>query len=71
MVTVHVYPVGDAVEHDVETDGDDCLCGPTTRFVDPETGEALGEALVIHHSLDGREHPGGARHACAPHDHQP
>lgn len=59
LVTVHVHPVNDVVEHDVETEGDECLCGPTIEFIDPETGEAHAEALVIHHSLDGREHREG------------
>lgn len=49
---VHVYPIDDLVEHD--TDGDDCVCGPDTEFVD-------GGAVITHHSLDGREqHEGGS-----------
>jgi hypothetical protein len=50
MVTVHVYPGGDLIEHD--TDGGDCMCGPTTEFVQ---GDESSGWLVIHHSLDGRE----------------
>lgn len=56
-MTVHVHPVNDLVEHDIE--GDECLCGATWEFIDPDTGEAHGEPLVIHHSLDGREHQEG------------
>ena len=26
MSIVHVYPIGDLIEHD--TDSDDCVCGP-------------------------------------------
>ena len=51
MATVHVYPLNDVVEHD--TDGGDCLCGPTTKPVPREDG-FIGW-LVTHHSLDGRE----------------
>jgi hypothetical protein len=50
-VTVHVVPVNDLVEHD--TDGPDCVCGPTVEPVDRDDG-SLGW-LVVHHSLDGRE----------------
>lgn len=48
---VHVYPTGDLIEHD--TDGGDCLCGPTTEPV-PRPDGSMGW-LVKHHSLDGRE----------------
>lgn len=49
--TVHVYPVGDLIEHDV--DGGDCLCGPSTEPV-PREDVSMGW-VVTHHSLDGRE----------------
>jgi hypothetical protein len=49
--TQHVYPIDDFVEHD--TDGGDCLCGPTTEPVFREDGS--NGWLVVHHSLDGRE----------------
>ena len=48
--TVHVFPLGDLVEHD--TEGDGCVCGPTTEHVPSDTGDGW---LVIHNSLDGRE----------------
>lgn len=48
---VHTYPVGDLIEHD--TDGGDCICGPTTEAVMREDGSNGWQ--VIHHSLDGRE----------------
>ena len=50
--TFHVYPLGDLVEHD--TDGDDCVCGPEIEAVETDDGGI--NWLVIHHSLDGREH---------------
>ena len=43
---VHVYPVGDAVQHC--TDGGVCVCGPTA-----EAG-ASGQ-VIIHRAIDGRE----------------
>lgn len=49
--TVHVFPVNDLVEHD--TDGGDCVCGPTAEPVPRDDG-SFGW-LVTHHSLDGRE----------------
>lgn len=49
--TVHVFPVGDLVDHD--TDGDGCVCGPTTEPV-PRGDGSMGW-VVTHHSLDGRE----------------
>jgi len=51
MVTVHTYPVADLVEHD--TDGGDCICGPTTEPIERNDG-SIGWH-VLHHSLDGRE----------------
>lgn len=45
--TVHVFPVDDLVVHQVDRE-EDCVCGPTTQFVD-------GGQVVVHHSLDGRE----------------
>lgn len=51
MTTVHTYPVNDLIEHD--TDGGDCLCGPTTEAVFRDDGSNGWH--VIHHSLDGRE----------------
>lgn len=51
MTTVHVYPTGDLVEHD--TDGGDCICGPTTEPVMRNDGS--NGWVVVHRSLDGRE----------------
>lgn len=51
MTTVHVYPLGDVVGHVI--DGDDCPCGPSVELLD---GVAHDGWLVVHHSLDGREH---------------
>jgi hypothetical protein len=46
---VHVVPVGDLVEHEVE----DCVCGPTPEPV--FRGDGSNGWLITHHSLDGRE----------------
>ncbi len=48
---VHVYPLDDLIAHD--TDGGDCLCGPTTEPV--ERADGSYGWLIVHHSLDGRE----------------
>jgi hypothetical protein len=60
--TEHVYPVADIIEH--LTDGEDCPCGPETLPVEREDG-SIGW-VVLHHSLDGREHhePDHDRAAC-------
>ena len=50
-VPVHIYPVGDLIEHD--TSGEPCACGPTDEPVERDDG-SFGW-LVVHHSLDGRE----------------
>ena len=51
MSTVHVSPVRDLIEHD--TDGGDCICGPTTEAVMRDDGS--NGWVITHHSLDGRE----------------
>ena len=50
MATVHVYPVNDLIEH--ELDGEACACGPVLEYVD---GEEEDGWVVTHASLDGRE----------------
>ena len=59
---VHVYPHRDLIEHD--TDSDQCICGPTTEAVFRHDGS--NGWLVVHHSLDGREHhePDHDRDTC-------
>lgn len=47
----HVYPLDDAVGHEV--DGGVCACGPKLDPVKREDG-SMGW-IHIHHSLDGRE----------------
>lgn len=51
MTAVHVYPVGDLIDHELE--GDDCPCGPETIPVKCDDGPVGWE--IVHHSLDGRE----------------
>lgn len=48
---VHVFPVCDLVDHD--TDGGECICGPTTEAVQRDDG-SYGW-VILHHSLDNRE----------------
>ena len=48
---VHVFPVGDLVDHD--TEGGECICGPTTEAVQRDDG-SYGW-VILHHSLDNRE----------------
>lgn len=51
MAIVHTYPANDWVEH--ETEGDDCICGPTIEPVPRDDGSFGWH--ILHHSLDGRE----------------
>ena len=48
---MHVFPVGDLVAHDTESE--DCFCGPRIWPVKRDDG-SVGW-VVTHHSLDGRE----------------
>jgi hypothetical protein len=50
VAIVHVSPVGDLIEHDLESD--DCVCGPDFELVHGDAGDGW---VVKHHSLDGRE----------------
>lgn len=54
---LHVAPVNDLVEHDINTTEADCACGPRTEPVKRDDG-SMGW-LVVHHSLDGRERKEG------------
>lgn len=51
MATVHVYPVGDFVDHDTETE--ECVCIPDVEHVVCKDGS--DGWVYMHHSLDGRE----------------
>lgn len=48
---LHVVPVADLIDHD---HNDECVCGPTSEPVKRDDGSVAW--LVIHNSLDGREH---------------
>lgn len=50
---MHVYPLNDEQEHELE--GTMCHCNPTVEWADPVTGEPYSEALVIHNAFDCRE----------------
>lgn len=51
---VHIRPTNDGVEHDTTSTDPDCVCGPRVEPVQREDG-SIGW-LIVHHSLDGREH---------------
>jgi hypothetical protein len=54
--TAHVHPVNDLIDHQLD---DACPCGPTTE-PEPRVDGSIGW-IVVHHSLDGREHLEAAR----------
>lgn len=49
--TIHVYPIDDLIEHEIE--GDDCPCLPQVEAVEREDG-SYGW-IVLHSAWDGRE----------------
>lgn len=52
---IHVVPVRDDVEHGLGHLN--CICGPKVEWIDPATEETYPAGpLVVHYSLDGREH---------------
>ncbi|MFD9721014.1 hypothetical protein [Streptomyces sp. NPDC059076] len=57
MSTLHIVPVDDLIAHDTSTTEAHCACGPETR-PDPQDDGSMGW-LLVHASLDGREHTGG------------
>ena len=50
MTTAHVYPLGDLIEHDIDSDD---VCLPDQIPVERDDGSIAW--VVSHHSLDGRE----------------
>lgn len=55
--TLHLTPRHDLVDHDTSTSEPDCVCGPEVRPVTQDNGSTRW--LLVHHSLDGREHAEG------------
>jgi hypothetical protein len=51
--TSHVHPLGDLIEHDIDSEGD-CVCGPRVEPVPTDDAGGLGW-MYVHSSLDGRE----------------
>lgn len=51
-----VVPLRDLIAHDnTGEDGDEnCICGPTWNPIETDDGELVW--MLVHHSLDGREH---------------
>ena len=56
-MTVHVYPINDWIEHDIDSPASECNCPcePRIEWLDSETGEPLNEPIVIHNAIDQRE----------------
>lgn len=48
---VHVTPVDDLIEHDIEH-REDCVCGPRVQLHETPHGDGW---VYVHHSLDRRE----------------
>ena len=51
-MALHVLPLDDLREHEETAT---CWCQPRVETVDPETGEAYEQPLIVHNSLDARE----------------
>lgn len=54
----HAHPLNDLIDHDTSTEDADCVCGPTIRPVEQDSG-GIGW-LIVHNSLGGREKHEGA-----------
>jgi hypothetical protein len=54
---LHVSPIGDLMEHDTSSSEPNCPCDPAVQPHQAEDGQAGW--LIVHHSLDGREHHEG------------
>ena len=56
-MTVHIYPLNDWIDHDINVPAHqcECRCEPRIDYVDPETGAPYSEPLVIHNAIDQRE----------------
>lgn len=46
---IHVYPVGDLIEHNTEDELGLCLCCPRTEYLEG------CPAIIIHTAADGRD----------------
>lgn len=55
-MTVHVYPINDWIDHDIESSAADCQCPcePTIKYLDDD-GSVLPEPIVVHNAIDQRE----------------
>lgn len=48
---VHIVPLEDDVAHELDPE---CVCGPHTEYVHPDTGDYHDHPMHSHHALDGR-----------------
>lgn len=55
MVIVHVFPIGDIIEHQCEDDSVECICNPTVQFIPSSTSGLDDAQLVVHDRMDGSE----------------
>ena len=55
-MTIHVYPINDWIDHDIDSPASECKCPcePRIEWLD-ETGEHLPEPIVVHNAIDQRE----------------
>lgn len=53
MKTLHIYPPGDAIKHNLESE--DCICGPDITINHQPNGDLL--KVVTHAAMDGRPTP--------------
>jgi hypothetical protein len=55
-VTIHVYPIEDWIEHQIDCEASECscLCDFRVEYFDDD-GTTLPEPIVVHEAIDGRE----------------
>lgn len=56
-MTMHVYPINDWIDHDVDSIAAECNCPcePRIDYLDPDTGLPYAEPIVVHNAIDQRE----------------
>lgn len=56
-MTIHVYPINDWIEHQIDSPASECTCPcePRIVYVDTDTGLPLPQPIVIHNAIDQRE----------------
>ncbi len=55
-MAIHVYPIDDLIDHDVDSEPSECRCGCDfdVLWLD-EDGQPMDEPIIVHEAIDGRK----------------